>query len=96
MTGITGTQAIKTGEVRRLVETLRARCRLPIGVGFGITTPMEAAEVASYADAAVVGSAIVRLIEKNDGQTDTAEEVGAFIRSLKDAMRSVPHAAGHP
>jgi len=96
MTGITGTQAIKTGEVRRLVETLRVRCRLPIGVGFGITTPMEAAEVASYADAAVVGSAIVRLIEKNDGRPNAAEDVGAFIRSLKEAMRSAPPAAGHP
>jgi tryptophan synthase alpha chain len=39
MTGITGTKAIDAGDVRRMIEDLRASCRLPIGVGFGITTP---------------------------------------------------------
>ena len=91
MTGITGTQAIDAAEVRRMVEDLRGQCRLPIGVGFGITTPAEAAAVASYADAVVVGSAIVRLIEAKGSASELVSEVGAFIGALKDATR---HRAG--
>jgi tryptophan synthase alpha chain len=87
MTGITGTKAIDAADVRRMVENLRGSCRLPIGVGFGITTPAEAAAVAEYADAVVVGSAIVRVIEAHAGEPDLADQVGAFIRALKDATR---------
>src|SRR5262249_30693145 len=67
MTGVTGSKAIDAGDVERMVRDLRASCRLPIGVGFGISTPDEAATVATYADAVVVGSAIVRLIEGGAG-----------------------------
>jgi len=87
MTGITGSKAIDTAEVRRLVEDLRASCVLPIGVGFGITTPAEAAVVASYADAVIVGSALVRMVEGNGAAPDLATKVGGFIRALKDATR---------
>ncbi len=94
MTGITGTKAIDASDVRRMVDGLRTRCRLPIGVGFGITTPAEAAAVASYADAAVVGSAIVRLIEAKGAAPDLVAEVGDFIRALKDAVRARAAAPG--
>jgi tryptophan synthase alpha chain len=87
MTGITGTKAIDTVDVRRMVEDLRGSCRLPIGVGFGITTPAEAAAVASYADAVVVGSAIVRMIEANGTSPQLVHDVGVFIGALKDATR---------
>jgi tryptophan synthase alpha chain len=87
MTGVTGSKAIDADEVRRMVGELRADCRLPIGVGFGISTPAEAAVVASYADAVVVGSAIVRLIETNAGAPDLVREVGGFLRALKGACR---------
>jgi tryptophan synthase alpha chain len=93
MTGITGTNAIDVGDVRCIVEQLRAQCRLPIGVGFGITTPAEAAAVASYADAAVVGSALVRRIEATGGTPELVAEVGGFIRTLKDAIRARAGAA---
>ena len=95
MTGITGSKAIEAADVQRMVENLRATCRLPIGVGFGITTPAEAAAVASYADAVVVGSAIVRLIESQVDGPDLVGQVGAFIRSLKDATREPAHPAVH-
>src|SRR5262245_13854667 len=88
MTGITGTKAIDTAEVRQMVSALRESCRLPIGVGFGITTPAEAAIVASYADAVVVGSAIVRLVESKSTDGDVVGAVGDFIHALKDATRS--------
>ena len=93
MTGITGTKAIDAADVRRMVQDLRSSCRLPLGVGFGITTPAEAAAVASYADAVVVGSAIVRLIEAKAAAPDLVSEVGAFIRALKNATRARAGAA---
>jgi tryptophan synthase alpha chain len=88
MTGVTGSRAIDTADVAGLVRTVRKQCRLPIGVGFGISTPEEAAAVASYADAVVVGSAITRLIETEHGSPALVRSVGAFIRALKDATRS--------
>lgn len=87
MTGVTGSKAVDTGEVEALVRALRPQCRLPIGVGFGISTPEQAREIAGYADAVVVGSAIVRLIEQEIGNPGLVRSVGAFIRSLKDATR---------
>jgi tryptophan synthase alpha chain len=81
MTGVTGSKAIDADEVQRMVGELRADCRLPIGVGFGISTPDEAAAVAGYADAVVVGSAIVRLIETNAESPSLVSEVGGFLRA---------------
>ena len=59
-TGITGTRQEVAGDARSLVERLRAYTKLPIAVGFGVSTPEQFAEVGSFADAAVVGSAIVQ------------------------------------
>jgi len=93
MTGVTGSKAIDAGEVQRMVGELRADCRLPIGVGFGISTPAEAAAVAGYADAVVVGSALVRLIETNAESPGLVSEVGGFLRALKGACRRSEGAA---
>ncbi|MDX2168723.1 MAG: tryptophan synthase subunit alpha [Deltaproteobacteria bacterium] len=88
MTGVTGSRAIDTADVAALVGDVRKQCRLPIGVGFGISTPEQAAAVACYADAVVVGSAITRLIEIEHGSPALVRSVGAFIRVLKDATRA--------
>ncbi|MFN8642216.1 MAG: tryptophan synthase subunit alpha [Candidatus Binatia bacterium] len=87
MTGITGSRAIDVPDVERLVRNLRPQCSLPIGVGFGISTPEHAAAVAAYADAVVVGSALVRLIESEGNSPQLLRSVAGFIRSLKDAVR---------
>lgn len=87
MTGVTGSKAVDTADVEALVRALRPQCKLPIGVGFGISTPEEARAIANFADAVVVGSAIVRLIEQEHGSPSLVRSVGAFIRSLKDATR---------
>ena len=63
-TGITGAQQNVAADARRLVERLRRFTQLPIAVGFGISTPEHVAEVGEFADAAVIGTAIVALIEK--------------------------------
>lgn len=85
MTGVTGSKAIDTGEVSTMVERLRADCPLPIGVGFGISSAADAAAVARFADAVVVGSAIMRLVEESGGDPSLPARVEAFVRELKAA-----------
>ena len=82
-TGITGTRQELAGDARSLVERLRAYTKLPIAVGFGVSTPEQFAEVGSFADAAVVGSAIVQRIEENPGREAAA--VSEFLSSLTGA-----------
>src|SRR5271166_3081930 len=82
-TGITGTRQELASDARSLVERLRAQTKLPIAVGFGVSTPEQFAEVGTFADAAVVGSAIVQRIEKNPGREAAA--VSEFLASLTGA-----------
>ena len=84
-TGITGTRQEVAGDARSLVERLRAYTKLPIAVGFGVSTPEQFAEVGSFADAAVIGSAIVQRIEQNPGREAAA--VAEFISSLSATAR---------
>jgi tryptophan synthase alpha chain len=93
MTGTTGTRAIDSDAVREKLGELRGRCKLPIGVGFGISSADEASRVAGYADAVVVGSAIMRMVEAERDAPDLVERVGSFIRSLKEATRRPAPAA---
>jgi len=79
-TGITGTRQELAGDARSLVERLRTHTKLPIAVGFGVSTPEQFAEVGTFADAAVIGSAIVQRIEQNPGREATA--VSEFLTSL--------------
>jgi len=65
ITGITGTQSADVADIEKAVQRIRRHTDLPIGVGFGIKTPRQAAEIASVADACVVGSALVDIIAKN-------------------------------
>ncbi|WP_119680473.1 tryptophan synthase subunit alpha [Indioceanicola profundi] len=92
ITGITGAGSASAGDISGAVERLKRHTSLPIAVGFGITTPEAAAEVAKVADAAVVGSAIVRQVEANldaEGRP-TPELVPAvldFVRALAEGVR---------
>jgi tryptophan synthase alpha chain len=94
MTGVTGSKAIAPTDVREMVADLRSRCRLPIGVGFGITSPDEAGAVAAFADAVIVGSQIMRLVEGHSAAGDMVTAVAAFVRDLKARTRRT--AARHP
>ena len=84
-TGITGARQELAGDARALVERLRVHTKLPIAVGFGVSTPEQFAEVGGFADAAVVGSAIVQCIEKNAGREATA--VAEFVGLLTGASQ---------
>jgi tryptophan synthase alpha chain len=79
-TGVTGARKQLPEDAQTLVRRLRRCTKLPIAVGFGISTPQQFAAVVGYADAAVVGSAIVETIERNPGRE--AESVGEFIKQL--------------
>lgn len=80
--GITGVQSQMTNDARKLVERARKVTKLPIAVGFGISTAEQIRDVWQYADAAVVGSAIVSAIERSAGIEDPVVTVRAFVRIL--------------
>ena len=79
-TGVTGARQQLPEDAQSLVKRLRKHTKLPIAVGFGISTAQQFAAVGKYADAAVVGSAIVAVIEANPGRE--AEAVAQFIKQL--------------
>jgi tryptophan synthase alpha chain len=79
-TGVTGARQQLAGDAQKLVKRLRRVTKLPIAVGFGISNASQFEEVGKFADAVVVGSAIVEMIEKNGGRE--AEAVGEFVRGL--------------
>jgi tryptophan synthase alpha chain len=85
--GITGAQQQIAADARDLVTRLRRYTSLPIALGFGISSAAHVAAVAEYADAAVVGSAIVALIEQSTAEA-APDAVGAFIAGLR-AQRPV-------
>ncbi|MBJ3776246.1 tryptophan synthase subunit alpha [Acuticoccus mangrovi] len=82
--GITGTASAAAADIGRAVARLKAKTALPVGVGFGVKTPEQAAEIARVADAVVVGSAIVSTIEASGG--DPAPTL-AFVKALSDGVR---------
>jgi tryptophan synthase alpha chain len=80
--GVTGARAELSAEAEQLVSRVRSVTELPIAVGFGISTAAQVDEVWRYADAAVVGSAIVAAIEGLAGSENLVAEAGKFARSL--------------
>lgn len=81
-TGVTGARDATSGEAERLVARLRRYTDLPIAVGFGISNAAQVRETWAYADAAVVGSAIVAEIAKHAGDADLVGKIGDFALSL--------------
>lgn len=93
ITGVTGAGSASAGSVADAVARLRGVSDLPVAVGFGITTPEQAADVARVADAAVVGSAIVRRVEAGldaDGRPTPrlVPDVLDFVRQMADGVHS--------
>ncbi len=83
-TGITGTQKSLTSDAEHLVRRLRGVTKLPIAVGFGISNPEQFAAVGEFADAVVVGSALVATIEQA-GPQHAANSIARFIKGLLGA-----------
>jgi tryptophan synthase alpha chain len=89
-TGVTGARQQMTGDAKTLAKRIRRLTKLPIAVGFGISTAEQFAAVGKFAEGAVVGSAIVQLIEQNPGRE--AATVAEFVRQLSAVSRQ-PSAA---
>ncbi|HEY6983275.1 tryptophan synthase subunit alpha [Reyranella sp.] len=92
--GITGTKSATEEAVRTHVARIKRHTALPVGVGFGIKTPDQAAAVARHADAAVVGSAIVDRVkagldDKGKPKPDLLPGVFAYIKALADGVRGI-------
>ncbi|MCF6178439.1 MAG: tryptophan synthase subunit alpha [Geopsychrobacter sp.] len=86
MTGVTGSKKLDPEEIRQAVTEVRKLSPIPVGVGFGITTAEDAATVGSYADAVVVGSALVKLIADYAHQPDLQQQVYRFVSALRQSL----------
>lgn len=85
--GVTGSSALDVGAIRAKLGQIRETASLPIGVGFGIKDAETARELSKYADAVVVGSAVVRLIEQHGGEPEKAEQaVSALLSDIRAGL----------
>lgn len=84
--GVTGTRSKITTDLDSIVSVIRENTDVPCAIGFGISTPEQAADMASKADGVIVGSAIIKIIEKHG--KDAAEQVGKYVKEMKAAANS--------
>ena len=91
--GVTGARDQVATGAEALVRRIRAHTSMPIALGFGISRPEHVAEVAAYADAAVVGSALVSVIAEAGRSPDLIARVEEYVRWLKSGSKtSMSHA----
>jgi tryptophan synthase alpha chain len=88
-TGVTGERSSISSSVAPLIRSMREVTELPLAVGFGVSTPEHVAEIGRQAEAVVVGSAIMRLIEQNIGNASLEIQLESFIRELKHGFQMV-------
>jgi tryptophan synthase alpha chain len=84
--GVTGVRDSLAADVRALVARVRAQSKLPVALGFGISSPGHVAQACASADAAVVGSALVQVIAEHGRAPDVAERAGEYVRWLKSGL----------
>ena len=85
--GVTGTRREINTDIESIVEVVRQNTDIPCAFGFGISTPQQAARMAGIADGAIVGSAVVKLIEKYGKEAPVY--VREYVKSMKAAMKAV-------
>ena len=85
--GVTGERSEITTDLASIVSVIRENTDVPCAVGFGISTPQQAKEMAAVSDGAIVGSAIIRLIEKHG--RDAAKYVGEYVHTMKEAVSTI-------
>jgi tryptophan synthase alpha chain len=83
--GVTGARDRVASGAEEMVRRIRAVTDMPIALGFGISRPEHVAEVGRYADAAVVGSALVSLVAETAGSPDALDRIEAYVKSLRTA-----------
>ena len=83
--GVTGTRSEITTDLASIVKVIRENTDVPCAIGFGISTPEQAKKMADIADGAIVGSAIIKLLEKYG--KDAPEYIGKYVNEMKSALR---------
>ena len=86
--GVTGMQQQLATNIAGMTAKIHKHTRVPVAVGFGVSTPEQARAVAQHAEAVIVGSAIVSHIAKLASAPDMAEQAAAFVKTLVDAVKS--------
>ena len=86
VTGVTGTKKPQIADIKKDVARIRRFSNLPVAVGFGISTPRQAGEIAAHADGVVVGSAFVRLIDENREGDDLVSLVAGYAAEIKKSL----------
>ncbi|MBQ3447858.1 MAG: tryptophan synthase subunit alpha [Synergistaceae bacterium] len=82
--GVTGTRSEITTDLASIVGAVRRNSDIPCAIGFGISTPQQARNMAGIADGVIVGSAIVKLLAEYG--TDAPGHVGEYVKAMKDAI----------
>lgn len=85
--GVTGTRSEITTDLGSIVRVVRENTDIPCAIGFGISTPEQARKMAAVSDGAIVGSAIIKILEKYG--EEAPPYVGAYVKSMKDAVRGL-------
>lgn len=83
--GVTGTRSEINTDLKSIVDVIRQNTSVPCAIGFGISTPAQAKKMADIADGAIVGSAVIKIIEQYG--KDAPKYVGEYVKSMKDAVR---------
>ena len=83
--GVTGVRGEITTDIGSMVKLVKENTDIPCAVGFGISTPEQAAKMAGLSDGAIVGSAIIKIIGQYG--KESAPEVGKYVKTMKDAIR---------
>ena len=87
--GVTGARKRLAVSLKENVIKIKKLTKKPICVGFGISTPKQAHFISRFSDGVIIGSAIVKLIEKNIGKKGLIEKIASYIKSLKSAVSPV-------
>ena len=85
--GVTGTRSNITTDLASIIDVVRKNSDVPAAIGFGISTPEQAAKMAAVSDGAIVGSAIIKILAQY--KKDAPKYVGEFVKQMKDAVRGV-------
>jgi len=88
ITGVTGTAVPKIEDIQREVGRIRKLTKMPIAVGFGISSATQARDIAAFSDGVVIGSAVVRLIDENRNKNDLVKVVSDYAKDIKKSLRS--------
>lgn len=83
--GVTGTRSEITTDLGSIVKVIRENTDIPCAIGFGISTPEQAKKMANLSDGAIVGSAIIKQLEKYG--PEAPKYIGEYVKSMKDAIR---------